>query len=285
MSKGLSRFAVLVAGVALSPIALAAAPSNDDFANATLIDSIPYFDAEDTTGATAEWGEPDFWGWGPGASVWYEWTADTDGWLAADTTGSTPTEGCFGDPADGCYDTTLTIWHDDGTGFLVPVAHNDDTGFGVRTSYAPWAALAGETYWIQVGNYNGGGGGDLELTVDTYVPPDPYVMTATLTDVQSTLKTGEVKLSGTIACSEPGWFSLSIRLEQTSGRFKPMTFGFASGVCDATTATWTGTGFSSGGIVVGRASYEVAGFGAADATGQPGTTLITGSITASGRGR
>lgn len=270
--------------LAWTPAALAAAPANDDLADATTIDAIPYFDAEDTTEATTEAGEPDFWGWGPGASVWYTWTADADGWLSADTAGSGPSAGCFGDPADGCYDTTVTIWVDD-NGTFVPVGHGDDAGFGVRTSFATWEAVEGETYFIQVGSFDGGGGGDLVLTVDEYVPPDPFVITPTLTSAQATLASGDVKLTGTIACSEPGWYTLSIRLEQAAGRFQPTTYGFASGFCDGTTSTWTGSGFSDGGVVVGRAAWSVVAFGSADATGQAGSAVATGVITARGRGR
>jgi hypothetical protein len=274
----------LVAALLAASPAFAAAPANDDFANATLVDAFPYADAEDTREATTEVGEPDFWGWGPGASVWYAVTADADGLLAADTDGSEPSANCFIDPSAGCYDTTLTVLVDDGFGGLAFVATNDDASPGLRTSRVAFPVVAGETYYIQVGNFLGGAGGDLLFSVDTYTPPPPFVLTPKLTAVHSTLRTGEVKLEGTITCSEPGWFSASISLDQTAGRFKTSVYGLASGFCTTGTNTWVGSGFSSGGVIVGRATYVVAAFGTAEETGQGGSALVSGTITAKGHG-
>lgn len=265
----------------LAPAAFAAAPANDDYADATEIDAVPYADAVDTRDATTEAGEPDWFGWGAGPTVWYAWTPDADGWFAASTAGSEPSTGCPG--TTDCYDTTVTVWTVDATGALTFVASNDDFG-GARTSYATFEATAGETYVVQVGTYSGTAGGDLAFAVEAYDPPDPFTLTATLGAAQVNLHTGEVKASGTITCSEPGEYTLTLNLGQSVGRFTTRAFATVWGVCDETTASWTATGFSDG-KVVGRASYTLVGYGMADATGVFGSTVTDGTITSKGRGR
>src|SRR6266508_1895204 len=77
-----------------------AAPSNDNFANATLVTVIAYTDTVDTSTATVEANDPDNIG-SPGLcdgntleqgykSVWYKYTASTKGIIAADTFGTDP---------------------------------------------------------------------------------------------------------------------------------------------------------------------------------------------------
>jgi hypothetical protein len=67
-----------------------AQPANDNFANATDLDPIgtPGSDADNNTGATLEPGEPLIANTTGGASVWYTWTAPTNGTVSFDTVGS-----------------------------------------------------------------------------------------------------------------------------------------------------------------------------------------------------
>lgn len=265
---------------AASP-ALAAAPDNDDFADATSVGEFPYEDAVDTREATSESDEPNWWAFtdGPGPTVWYAYTADADGWAAADSLGSGPTDGC--PSADDCYDTTIAVWTLDAAGDFVNVATNDD--FEGRLSFVPFGVEAGETYYIQVGTWESRAGGDLAFRVDTYTPPDPYEISATVDDVSANVRTGEVKASGTITCSEAGWFALNLTLGQTVGRFKTRAFAYVSGTCDTSTVDWVASGFGDG-VVLGRATYSASVYGSADATGQFGSAWVDGSIVSKGRG-
>jgi hypothetical protein len=72
--------------------ALAAAPPNDDFDNATVVTALPFTDAEDVSEATRAPDDPYTSGW---PNVWYRLTPTTDTSLELDTTGSnTSTDVC-----------------------------------------------------------------------------------------------------------------------------------------------------------------------------------------------
>jgi hypothetical protein len=72
--------------------ALAAAPPNDDFDNATLVSALPFTDTEDVSEATRALDDPYTSSW---PNVWYRFTPATDTSLELDTTGSnTSTDVC-----------------------------------------------------------------------------------------------------------------------------------------------------------------------------------------------
>jgi hypothetical protein len=76
---------------ALVPVsALAAAPGNDAFANATVIDpaTLPFSDVVDNTDATTELGEVDTCGYPTGHSLWYRFTASTNTFVRFDMNGT-----------------------------------------------------------------------------------------------------------------------------------------------------------------------------------------------------
>src|SRR5215210_3818342 len=89
IGPGTGRLAALIALTAAlgagAPAASAAAPANDDFADATTVTSLPARFEGSTEEATFEPGEP-----GHGApegvrSVWFKWTAPADGRVAVET--------------------------------------------------------------------------------------------------------------------------------------------------------------------------------------------------------
>lgn len=87
--------------------------------------------------ATAEAGEPiNFDG---GKSVWWTWTAPSDGTVVFDTFGSD-------------YDTTLAVYTGATVGGLGLIARNDDSGGGYQSQIS-MTATAGQTYHIQVDGY------------------------------------------------------------------------------------------------------------------------------------
>jgi hypothetical protein len=89
--RGITRLAlpvILAAGVTMTVAgpAMAAVPTNDDFANATVVSATPFTDAVNTTDATSQ--ATDSTGCGGSHSVWYAYTASHNGTLTFDTSGS-----------------------------------------------------------------------------------------------------------------------------------------------------------------------------------------------------
>lgn len=139
--------------IPLAPAALAVAPPNDNFANATPIVALPFHDSLDTSEATTEDTDPDC--FGNGHTVWYSFTPGVDLTIAANTFGSV-------------FDTTLSVYT--GTaGALEQVACNDDSGS--LQSRIVFPATAGTTYFLMVGTFFGSPGGALEIDAAELLPP------------------------------------------------------------------------------------------------------------------
>jgi hypothetical protein len=134
--------------------ALSAPPANDDIANAKVIGSIPYTDANlDTTGALTP-------GDGPQnppnceghiinkgvKNVWYYYNSGVTRNVSFDTFGSTPPSGVLD------YDTYIAVWSNS-NGFAL-VGCNDDIG-GDFQSQLVLKLLANTPYYIEVAQYNG----------------------------------------------------------------------------------------------------------------------------------
>ena len=145
---------ILILALTLPMSVLAAAPSNDDFANATVVSQFPFNATLDTTEATVALDDP--YCAGQGATVWYKFTPAIDVTFSIDTMGSN-------------YDTTLSVYT--GTqGTLNQITCNDDY-YGLQ-SFVQFPALAGETYYVMAGQYgSGGSGGSLVLAVHQVIPP------------------------------------------------------------------------------------------------------------------
>jgi len=172
----LMQFGVAVTGVAY------AAPSNDNFANATLITGISFTDSINTTTATREANDEDGFGpcdpeWfvtdlqnGGKHNVWYTYTPSVNEWIAIDTKGSD-------------YDTYVAIWT--GThGSLNLVDCNDD-GLVGTTSELSYLATAGTTYYYEVSEYNG----YIPPDMDTDDPAGNLVFNVNITNVDVTIGT------------------------------------------------------------------------------------------------
>ncbi|MCX6874982.1 MAG: M6 family metalloprotease domain-containing protein [Verrucomicrobia bacterium] len=127
-------------------------PANDMFAGASVISnaSSPVTVTGTNNGATAQTGEPAHAGSGPDASVWWQWTAPSDGTLQVSTAGSS-------------FDTVLGVYTGAAVNALTLRASNDDTS-GTRTSYVSLAVTSGTTYFIAVDGYHGATG---EITLQT----------------------------------------------------------------------------------------------------------------------
>ena len=119
-------------------------PANDAFANRTVLPSLQTNTVYGlNVGATKEPGELNHAGNSGGRSVWWSWTAPTNGTAVISTIGSS-------------FDTLLAIYTGNSVSSLALVAA-DDNGGGNLTSRAAFSAVAGTTYQIAVDGYNPSG--------------------------------------------------------------------------------------------------------------------------------
>ena len=127
--------------------------SNDAFANATVVSALPFTDAVDITGATAEAGEPGVC-FGPSHTVWYSITPTVKTAIQADLSGSSFSDAAF------------HIWRAFAPGL---------GGLGSPICVGPggsqaFTAQAGTTYYIQAGSIFSVGG-SLRLNLREIPPP------------------------------------------------------------------------------------------------------------------
>jgi subtilisin family serine protease len=124
-------------------------PINDHFGNASVLEGDAGVATSDNIRATKEHNEPNHAGNQGGRSVWWQWTAPSDGSLTLTTVNST-------------FDTLLAVYTGDRLSNLVLVAANDDATEGGNHSVLTTAVRADVTYRIAVDGY-GGASGDVRL--------------------------------------------------------------------------------------------------------------------------
>jgi len=138
------------------------APANDDFDNATVIDTIPFSISQEMRGATTAEDDPIF----PCTSsqhyrsVWFQYTPSESGTLSLNTAGSD-------------YDTVLAVWTGE-RGSLTNVACNDDViNSEITHSSVQLPVGAGISYYIEVAGYGDWSFGTLHLagTDEPNLPP------------------------------------------------------------------------------------------------------------------
>jgi hypothetical protein len=198
------------------------APANDEFAAATAIGSLPFEDRIDTSHATTADDDP--FCSGRGASVWYAITPAEAQRIELNTFGSD-------------YDTTLSVYTG-AQGSLIQIACNDDTqGLQSRVRFA---ASAEVTYYVMVGSFADGPGGQLvfsaqqapaALSIDVTVNPF-----GTVSPTQ-----GAATVSGTVTCSRPVFVTIyNGQLKQQQGQI--ILHGLFNSLvyCDGT-VPWTAT--------------------------------------------
>ena len=151
---GLTLLLTFFAFLFAAAVAQAAPPANDDIANAEALTGANLTAAGSSVDATAEAGEPDHAGTIAAASVWYSWTAPTDGAATIDLDGSD-------------FDTRLAVYTEGPGNTLNLVAENDDTDpfNSVYTSSLTFLATESTEYLIAVDGY-GGETGNIALALD-----------------------------------------------------------------------------------------------------------------------
>jgi hypothetical protein len=187
----------------------AAAPGNDDQANAIVINTIPYSNTQDTSEATTDDDDP--WCSGQGPTVWYSFTPSEDIRLEANTFGSD-------------YDTTLLAAVDDGAGGLDVLRCNDDAGDDLQ-SRIRFEAEAGVTYLFMVGAYDSGPGGELVFNL-LEAPPGQDVSVSLDVAGARFNSDGSATVHGTVSCSGSDWVELYAELSQQVGRFRINGWGW-----------------------------------------------------------
>lgn len=129
----------------------AAAHAQDNFPGTTISGNSGSLTASNT-GASGEGGEPTTYGGGQLETIWYSWTAPSDGLFVVETCSTTQTD----------FDTTLKTYTGSAVNALTTVAQNDDAcAMTTNTTYASrnsFFATSGTTYRIQVDGYRNNDG-------------------------------------------------------------------------------------------------------------------------------
>jgi hypothetical protein len=119
-------------------------PPNDNFTSAYVVSGSQGTTNETNVRATREPGETNHLGNSTVRSIWYQWTAPTNGGVTIDTVGSS-------------FDTLLAVYIGTTVTNLTLVANDDDSG-GDMASQVVFTATAGTTYRIAVDGMNGAQG-------------------------------------------------------------------------------------------------------------------------------
>lgn len=240
----MKRISTFVAASVLSLLAagpvLAAAPTNDVFDGREVVAALPFSATLDTAEATSDaddaelheqCGAP-----AVDASVWYEYTASTDGWIVVDASGSSYSVGLLvatGEPgafsAEGCGPEGLLFF-----------------------------AAAGVTYHLLAFDYQGdgvGNGGTLVLSIDAGGGPPAIDLTVDPVGSFSP-RTGAATITGTVTCSGgegegEGKSFINVQLSQLIGRIRITGDGGTEFSCDGASHAWTAEVLSSAGKFAG----------------------------------
>jgi hypothetical protein len=137
------------------------APSNDTFANRIGISGAIKTVTGLNVGATKETGEPYHAGNVGGASVWWSWTAPSNGTYTVTTRGSS-------------FDTILGVYTGSSVAALTTVASNDDGPNLGAASLLTFYATSGTAYRIAVDGYNGASGSIVLSVYPAVVETDIY---------------------------------------------------------------------------------------------------------------
>jgi hypothetical protein len=222
-----ARVATLVLAVAaacaLSAPAAAAPPANDAFAAAAALSGRVVSSSGNNKDATKEPGEPDHADESGGASVWYRWTAPTDGTATVSTCDSP------------VLDTVLAVYTGDSVDALDEVDANDDScGLQSKVSFD---AEQGTTYRIAVDGV-GGATGLVELRLALPPRNDDFAGAQALTG-----ETGRVEGTNegaSVELEEPDLGSGSVWYRWTAPSTGPATFETCGSSFDTFVAVFTG---------------------------------------------
>jgi hypothetical protein len=155
--------------------------ANDDDADATVVDAIPFDDHVDASEATSSPEDPEC--RAAGQTVWYSLTPAEDTPLLVDTAGSN-------------YDTVLGIYEETENS-LSEIECVDD--LETLQAKARFDAEAGHTYLMMVGAFGGEGADQLQLSVD--VGPEALLINTRVSPRGTVNKFGVARVHGSVRCS------------------------------------------------------------------------------------
>jgi hypothetical protein len=169
-------------------------PLNDQLSNRTVLSGTNIVVSGWNTNATKQKNEPNHAGDVGGASVWWAWTAPTNGDVVITTDGSD-------------FDTLLAVYTGSSVLGLSVVASNDDHSVLV-TSRVRFQPVAGTQYQIGVDGFNDGTNVDMgNITLSLEFVPDPITRPANDSFTNATVLTGaavSVSAANVEATHEPG---------------------------------------------------------------------------------
>jgi hypothetical protein len=218
-----------------APAALAAAPSNDTFPNATAV-SVGFSETLDTTQATtdsddaqlnASCGAP-----ATAASVWYA-IQGTDSTVVVDVSGSN-------------YSAGVLV----GTG-----TQGNLNLVACGPSAVAFYAAAGTTYYVlAIDDQQDGSGNGGMLNISFNLVPAPVLSSFTVDPKgKVNTKTGVATISGTYTCSSSDFIDVLVDASQPVGRGSVLGSGefFSTSTCDGTSHPWSAQVYPQNGKFAG----------------------------------
>ena len=169
-------------------------PSNDAFASATTISTLPTQLTATTSAATRETGESSSTSCGSlDRTVWYRYPATSTGNVTVSTIGSN-------------FDTVLSVYTGGSVSALTSILCNDQID-KTDQSRLTFQAVSGTTYYIQVGSYNtfgtpSGGSLTIQFTAETAPSNDAFSLATVVTSLPASYSIATA--GANIETSEPG---------------------------------------------------------------------------------
>ena len=238
--SAIATFVVLVGA------AWAAPPSNDGFAGATVISSVPFTTTEDTTQATLDSDDTaagqvcNTGGLTFSNSVWFAYTPTTDQVVGLDTSGSS--YGVAGAVVSGS-----------------PGSFTAASCFLGGTSFQ---ASAGTTYYLDLAQSPAGSGGTLSLSLTPLVAPNATLTVDSSGSFDS--KSGAATMTGTASCNSGASAFVFGNLSQSVGRIATISGSGSPAspiICDGTPHPWSFVVTPSSGLFKGgHAAADVSMF-------------------------
>jgi hypothetical protein len=254
-------------------------PPNDDFADAlTLVGYAGSAGPVTIDDATIETGEPAGSALTNGLhqTVWFKWSppGSVPFEVEFDTHGSPTTDPGSAGP-DGFLDTTLAVWTGASLAGLTEVASDDDDGDdpSTYTSKVTFTARPGESYYIQVGVYDSGYLGDVDLNWSLTGPLSrPAAVLAEGTEDGTTIVL-------TLDRPVPADGTLHVVFSTVTEGAATSDTVFASAASDPTGDTWDVGSFIGGNNpIIGLAEWDLFHVPASSTPDADKVTLYVGSV-------
>ena len=187
-------------------------PANDDFVAAAVLSGTSVSDSVSNVNATAENGEPAHDGEPASHSVWWTWTAPSDGALTVDTNASD-------------FDTLLAIYSGSALSTLTKLGSDDDSGTN-QMSALSIPVSAGMQYRIAVDGYAGASGiAAVHLSFQNHPANDLFSAATPITgtdvnvfgnNIRATAETGEPAHASRPAVKSVWWSWKAVSAGQVS---------------------------------------------------------------------